>query len=135
MFNFHNEIAMQLSLYLREDIAKSDNKEYTADEIETGKFAEAMLYLLKTCSIKDTKFENQCISILDKAYNEIGEDTALSLYNRFLTIYQNSETKFVSQLDSNNIITTCPNCGCDITEANNALNGFCTNCTRRGLIN
>ena len=78
MFNFHNEIAMQLSLYLREDNAKSDNKEYTADEIETGKFAEAMLYLLKTCSIKDTKFENQCISILDKAYNEIGEDTALS---------------------------------------------------------
>lgn len=33
-------------------------------------------------------------------------------------------------LDNERIITTCPNCGCNITEANDAGNGFCIECTK-----
>lgn len=37
-------------------------------------------------------------------------------------------------LDDKQVITTCPECGCSITEANDAGNGLCIDCTRNEKI-
>lgn len=131
MENFHGHIAVRL-----EHIAKEikglttlpKDSIYNADIIQGGTFVEVMLELLLLNGIRDKDFEKKCKLYKDKGASEIPYEVAYDLFIQFKKLVGYSEADYT--LDSSKVITTCPKCGKEITEANDAGNGFCIECTQ-----
>ncbi len=127
MFNFHSEIALPLEIMAKEESIRLADSEVKADDIETGAFVEVMLSILSKAHKTDKDFSVKCFPYKGKTASEINGETAEELFDEFRVILK------TPKLDTTQVITTCPECGCDITEANNAGNGFCLDCIRNGL--
>lgn len=128
MFNFHSEIALPLELMAMEERIKLEDKEVNADDIETGAFVEVMLLILSKAQKTDNDFSVKCFPYKGKTANEIEDEIAKELFDEFIIILK------TPKLDTTQVITTCPKCGSNITEANDAGNGFCLDCTSEGLV-
>ncbi len=128
MFNFHSEIALPLELMAMEESIKLEDKEVNADDIETGAFVEVMLLILSKAQKSNNSFSIKCYPYKGKTANEIGDEIAKKLFDEFKIIRK------APRLDTAQVITTCPKCGSNITEANDAGNGFCLDCTSEGLV-
>ena len=81
-WNFHNYIALPL-----EKITTQHGKrDYTADEIETGLFVEAMLDVLRISPEKlpqYAKFFAQCVEYSGKRKYDIPDDESIALFDAF----------------------------------------------------
>ena len=82
-WNFHNYVAIPLE--------KLTSKDYSADEIETGAFVEAMLSVLSIDSEKLSLFANffgKCNEFLGKRKSEISDEDAKTLFETLKLIIE-----------------------------------------------
>jgi hypothetical protein len=84
-WNFHNHIAR----HLEEITAQHGKRDYTADEIETGCFVEAMLDVLRISPEKlsqYSKFFTKCEEYYGKRKHDIPDSEAIALFDAFKAI-------------------------------------------------
>ena len=95
-WNFHNDIAMALESIARNQFGNVDRpfgKIYDADSIETGCFIEVMIILLRLKSKMEdnnddiTEFVKSCSEYLGESGNDIPNETAQNLLDRFIRIF------------------------------------------------
>lgn len=85
-WNFHNYIALRLE----EITAQHGKRDYSADEIETGLFVEAMLDVLQVPPEKlpqYSKFFTKCAEYYRKCKHDIPDDEAIALFDAFNVIF------------------------------------------------
>ncbi|MBE6926161.1 MAG: hypothetical protein E7461_04885 [Ruminococcaceae bacterium] len=82
-WNFHNYVAIPLE--------KLTSKDYSADEIETGAFVEAMLSVLSADAQNlplYATFFSKCNTLLGKKKSEIPDEDAAALFEAFKLIIE-----------------------------------------------
>ncbi|WP_409335926.1 hypothetical protein [Eubacterium sp. F2] len=95
MNSFHNNIALQLEDYACREFGDSGRplgKWYDADSIENGNFAKCMITLLERkygndCPSEVSYFIRECRQYMGARADQIGYDTAKSLFDEFCCFY------------------------------------------------
>lgn len=87
-WNFHSHIALPLETYGKQCIGQSF---YTADEIESGNFVDAMLQILSIeysdlSSVND--FIESCSIYSELSANEIPKEKSMELFKEFERIFK-----------------------------------------------
>lgn len=102
IWNFKNDIGLRVETKARNYFGETDRpkgKIYDSDWIENGHFVEVMIILLRGKTEYELGHEEidtfiaECATYLGKSANEIPDDDAQAMFNKFIELYDEDENQ------------------------------------------